>query len=354
MDNAKRTKREASISGSSRRRGSRAGSGPEWLRRAIGPGHKLAALVVAALLLAVGALAGVAWAAGFGAVWHVLVHPRWLWAAPAIGGEAAAYVGYTFAYRETARAEGGTELKTTKAAALVSTGFGVFLQGGGFALDREALERSGLSKTEARRRVLGLGALEYAVLAPAAAVAALVVVMRGNDVSSSLTLPWLIGVPLGATVASVLLRYRRRLDRSGGWRSRIGQALAALSLVICLVRMPRSSWPAFAGIAAYWLGDIFCLWAALHVFAAQPPPTAQLVLGYASGYAITRRGLPLGGAGVVEVLLPFALAWVGIALPQALLAVVLYRAINLWLPMIPALGGIPALARLEAQPERAA
>jgi uncharacterized membrane protein YbhN (UPF0104 family) len=352
VDNAQRTEREASIRGSGRR-GSHAGSGPDWLRRAIGPGHKLAALVVAALLLAVSALAGAAWAAGFGAVWHVLVHARWLWAAAAVGGEAAAYIGYTFAYRETARAEGGAELETTKAAALVSTGFGVFLQGGGFALDREALRRSGLSKTEARRRVLGLGALEYAVLAPAAGVAALVVVLRGNDVSSSLRLPWLIGVPLGAAVAFVLLRCRRKFDGSGGWRSRTRQGLAALSLVICLLRTPRSSWPAFAGITAYWLGDIFCLWAALHVFAAQPPPTAQLVLGYASGYAITRRGLPLGGAGVVEALLPFALGWVGIALQQALPAVVLYRAINLWLPMIPALVCIPALARLEAEPERA-
>jgi uncharacterized membrane protein YbhN (UPF0104 family) len=126
----------------------------------------------------------------------------------------------------------------------------------------------------------------------------------------------------------------------------LGHALAALVFVLGMLRTPRSLL-AYAGITVYWLGDIFCLWATLHVFDAQPPPVAQLVVGYASGYALTRRALPLGGAGIVELLLPFALGWVGIALPQALLAVVLYRAINLWLPMIPALVSIPALARLE-------
>ena len=105
---------------------------------------------------------------------------------------------------------------------------------------------------------------------------------------------------------------------------------------------------AFVGTLAYWAGDIFCLWATLHAFSAQPPPVAQLVVGYATGYALTRRALPLGGAGVVEALLPFALGWLGIALLPALLAVFTYRLINLWLPMVPALAGLPALRTLEA------
>jgi hypothetical protein len=50
-----------------------------------------------------------------------------------------------------------------------------------------------------------------------------------------------------------------------------------------------------------------CLWSALHVFDGKAPPVAQLIVGYATGYAITRRALPLGGAGVVEALLSFAL-----------------------------------------------
>lgn len=57
--------------------------------------------------------------------------------------------------------------------------------------------------------------------------------------------------------------------------------------------------------------------------------------------------MPLGGAGIVEALLPFALGWVAIERTPALLAVAAYRLINLWLPMIPALAGIPALRRIE-------
>jgi len=323
----------------------RAGSGPRWLTRAVGPSHKLAALLVLAGILALGALAAVAWAAGFGAVAHVLIHPRWAWVAAAVGGELVAYLGYTFAYGEVARAEDGAELNTSKTAALVAAGFAAFLQGGGFALDREALRRVGLSKQAARERVLALGMAEYAVLAPATAVAALLVLLRVKGLGLGMTLPWIVGVPTGATVALIALRFRRRIEKPHGWRAAVGHALAALALVLTMLRT-RSAL-AYVGIAVYWLGDVFCLWCTLHVFAAQPPPVAQLLVGYASGYALTRRALPLGGAGVVEALLPFALSWMAIALPQALLAVVLYRAINLWLPMIPALLSIPALARLE-------
>jgi uncharacterized membrane protein YbhN (UPF0104 family) len=337
----------ASAASRTRARRSRAGSGPHWLRRAVGPGHKLAALIVVAAILAVAAIVGVAWAAGLASVWHVLRHPHWLWVAPAVGGEVVAYVGYTVAYRETVRAEGGAELEAPRAAALVTTGFGVFLQGGGFALDREALRRAGLGKGEARARVLGLGALEYAVLAPAATVAAVIVLLRDHEIGKSLTLPWLIGVPVGAVIALTAWRFRDRIGTKSGWRRGLRHALEALDLVIRMVRAPQRYWLAFLGIATYWLGDIFCLWAALHIFAAQPPPVAQLILGYATGYAITRRSLPLGGAGVVEALLPFALGWVAISLPRALLAVIVYRLVNLWLPMIPALVSIPALARIE-------
>jgi len=328
--------------------GDSVGSGPHWLAHVIGPRHKLAALVAAAAVLALGALFGVAWAAGFKAVANFLLHPHWIWVAAAVGGEAFAYGGYTVAYREVVRAERGAELDTPRAAFLVTTGFGVFLQGGGFALDREALRRAGLSEGESRQRVLALGMLEYAVLAPATAIAALIVLLGVSHVSSGLTLPWLIGVPVGAGVALSALALRRWIEAPRGWRAGVGHGLAALGLVLNMLRRP-CYWPAFVGISFYWLGDVFCLWATLHVFAAQPPPTAQLLVGYASGYALTRRALPLGGAGIVEALLPFALGWVRIALPQALLAVVLYRAINLWLPMIPALVSVPALARLEAQ-----
>jgi hypothetical protein len=66
--------------------------------------------------------------------------------------------------------------------------------------------------------------------------------------------------------------------------------------------------------------------------------------------ADTRRAVPLGNAGVVEALLPFALGWVKIPLAHALLAVLASRLLDLWLPKLPALAGLPALRRLEYGP----
>jgi uncharacterized membrane protein YbhN (UPF0104 family) len=308
--------------------------------------HKLAALVALAAVLALGASFALAWVAGFDAIAELLFFPHWPWLAAALAGEAVAFLGYILAYREVARAEGGAELRLPRAAALVATGFGVFVVAGGFRLDAEALARSGLSEKDARERVLALGAIEYLVLAPVAAVAALLVWLEHDEVGLGLTLPWLIGVPLGIVAAALALRWRGRIGGARGWRLRAAHALDALQLVRCLALDPRRYGAAFVGIAVYWAADIFCLWACLHAFFAQPPPTAQLILGYATGYALTRRTLPLGGAGVVEALLAFSLGWVGIALAPAVLAVVAYRLFNLWLPIVPALAGLPTLRRL--------
>jgi uncharacterized membrane protein YbhN (UPF0104 family) len=320
--------------------------GDGWLAAELARPHRLAALVAAAAVLSVGALVGVAATAGYGRVWRQLLHPHWQWFPIAVAGEVVAFLGYTLAYRELTRAERGPELDVPSAAAVVTTGFGVFVEGGGFALDRAVLERIGLSRREARERVLGLGTLEYAVLAPATLVAAVFLLGGHRSIDRGLTLPWVIGVPLGAALTLVALRRKQRFHRRG-WRMHVFDALSAIVLVCRLGRQPRRAFYALAGIGCYWVGDIFCLWATLRGFYAHTPPVAQLLVGYATGYSLTRRTLPLGGAGVVEALLPVALGWVAIERAPAILAVAVYRLINLWLPLLPALAGIPSIRRLE-------
>jgi len=316
--------------------------------------QRLTGMVLVAAALAAGALVGLAWVAGFHDVLVRLAHPHWLWLGIAAAGEVVAYLGYTAAYREVARAEDGAELAVPKAAALVAAGFGVFVHGGGFALDRAALRHAGLPEAEARQRVLGLGLLEYAVLAPAALVAAVWVLVLHNSVSTSLTLPWILGVPVGAVLALTALHHRNAIARWPYLGPPLGRSLDALRLVLGLLRSPGRHRLALAGTIAYWGGDIFCLWSTLHAFSAHTPPVAQLVVGYATGYALTRRALPLGGAGVVEALLPFSLEWLRIALAPALAAVFAYRLINLWLPILPALAGLPTVRSLERRRVRRA
>lgn len=297
--------------------------------------RELALFVWLGGVLAVGALTGVSWAAGFGAIGRLLVSPSWTWLGLAVAAEAVAYVGYIAAFRGVARAERGPLLGVPHVAALVASGFGVFIPRGGFAADCEGLELAGCERRDAQSRVLGLGALEWAALAPAACVAAIVLLLRGSPIAGGMTLPWAIAVPLGFAAALVALRFSGRLGRSR-------PVVQGLEIAAVLRRVNAS---ALAGMALYYAAEIFALWACLRIFSGHAPSIPAVLVGYATGYALTRRTLPLAGAGAVEALLPFALLWVNVPLAQAVLAVLFYRLVNLWIPLIPALAGRRAVRR---------
>lgn len=310
------------------------------------PFWELAVFIAVGAALAIGATVALAWVAGFDVVLHRLRHPNTLWIPLAFAGQIVAYFGYMLAYREVARVEKGPKLGVTRLAAAVFSGFGVFVAAGGFAIDVAAMRRAGSTERDARIRVLGLGALEYALLAPAACVSAIILLAHGTRKPSlGLTLPWAIAVPLGFAAALWAIRHRGRFARRKGWRGALDHALQGVAVLRHLALAPLKHGTAFLGMGLYWVGEIFSLAAALHAFHSQRPAVAALIIGFATGYALTRRTLPLAGAGVVEALLPFALVWVGATLAPAVLAVFVYRFFNLWLPLIPAVLGIRALRR---------
>ena len=173
--------------------------------------------------------------------------------------------------------------------------------------------------------------------------------------SDSTTLPSLLILPclaLGVYLTSP--KRARRLSRPhgglppplvrGARRGRDDGAAAA--------RSPREHGAGVFGNAAYWAGDILCLWAALQIVDARIS-VAALVLAYSGGYVLTRRALPAGGAGVVEVALTFALVWMGLPFARTLVAVVIYRLFNFWLPILPALVLMPSIKQLRERFERA-
>jgi uncharacterized membrane protein YbhN (UPF0104 family) len=112
-----------------------------------------------------------------------------------------------------------------------------------------------------------------------------------------------------------------------------------------LCKRPVHHLPGFLGVVFYWFGDIACLWAALRTFSVHVSLPA-LVVAYATGYIASRRSLPAGGAGIVEVLMTFALVWVGLPLAPALAGVLVYRLFNFWLPIVPALAFLPSVKQL--------
>ena len=305
----------------------------------------LVALVILAGALSLSATIAVAWVAGFEAVAHVARHADFYWFVFALSGSFAAHIGYVFAYREVAHVDRGTRIGALRAAAVVAAGFGMFFPRGGFAVDLEALEDLGVPTEEARIRVLGLGSLEYAVLAAGACVCAVILLVTHSTAQRTVVLSWTIGVPVGTFLAVLAVAYRDWLCR--GWLGKLVRpALDAIYIVGLIVAAPRRhGFKALTGMAFYWAGEVFVLWVCLAAFTRHLPSIPAVVVGYATGYALPRRTLPLAGAGAVEALLPFALNWVGFPLAAAVLAVFAYRIFNFWLPIVPAAAGVIALRR---------
>jgi uncharacterized membrane protein YbhN (UPF0104 family) len=322
--------------------------------------HPLLILIVPTVL-ALGAVAILADLAGGErldrAVRHL--HPGWL--GLCFGGEALAYAGYVLAVRDTARVDNGPTLTFGRSLQTVVAGFGVFAAtrtSGGFAVDYWALRSAGEDRDGAVARVLALGALEYAILAPAALCSAIAILIDGEDIPLTLTLPWLAVIP--GAVAAIWLSSPKRAPRyanaRGGGRIRqlFAHAVAGLAILRSMfVAPPREHGLGLLGTAAYWAGDIACLWGALQFFGNPRLSLPALILGYATGYVLTRRSLPAGGAGIVEIALTFALHWVGFPFVRALLGVVVYRLFNLWLPILPALAVLPAVNELRRELEEA-
>src|SRR5205809_7335529 len=309
--------------------------------------HELAAFIALGAALSAAAVVGVSWAAGFGAVADRLRHVDARWLPLALAAEALAYVGYVLAYREVARVEDGPGLPHRRALALVATGFGVFVARGGFSIDLHAF-RQEVSDREARVRVLGLGALEYALLAPATCIVAILLLLdHVQTPGTGVTMPWAIAVPVGGILALLALRLRDRLRGGSGWRDHLAQWLDSIHVIRqLLMKLEHFAGP--LGTAIYWFGDIACLALCLRAYEGHFPAVAPLLVGYATGYALTRRTLPLAGAGAVEALLSFALLWTGTPLAAAVTAVLAYRIVNFWLPIVPAVFGLRSLRAGEA------
>lgn len=297
-------------------------------------------VTVFAFALAAGTVLVIALAYGPHAFLDAWSNLHWGWLALAAGAELLAIPAYVVAYRAVTLVHGGPPLPVPLAARVVTAGFGPFAVQGGFSVDRSALQAIHDDEHEATVRVLSLGALEWALLAPAAWVCAVVSLAKGDSkVLDSLAWPWAIAVPIGFALGLWLSAPSRR-DRIAaggeGWRHHVALALHGIGALHDLARDLRDWWAAWIGTALYWTFDIACLYGSMR-FIGLHANLAETILAYATGYALTRRSTPLGGAGATEALMTFSLHWVGQPVPASLAAVVVYRAFNFVLPTVPAL-----------------
>jgi uncharacterized membrane protein YbhN (UPF0104 family) len=304
-----------------------------WLRE-----HPFAVSVFATVIAA-GAALLIAWVTGADEVGRAFEDVRPEWIALIAGAELLAYPAYALAYRSVAQVHGHAPLALPLVGRVVAAGFGPFALAGGFGLDKQALHALHEDERSARVRVLGLGVLEWALLAPTVCVISIVFLIQGADILPSLLWPWALAVPLGLGFglwASAPKR-RARLSHIGGKRRAwLADLLDGVGVLHTLISHPRKYAGAWIGTALYWAADIAAFYAALRTFGLHMG-AGKAILAYATGYAATRRSLPLGGAGVTEVLMTYALYWVRQPLAPALAAVVAYRAFNFLLAAAPAL-----------------
>jgi uncharacterized membrane protein YbhN (UPF0104 family) len=317
-------------------------------------------VIAAAGAVTIGVLFMLASAAGWHRLWLLGHRPHpWAWLGVCLAGEIIAYAGYALTIHGMAKVGVGSDMTLGESAETVIAGFGVFAAtraSGGFAVDFWAFRRAGATKRQAAAQAAGLGLLEYVILSIAALVASILLFLRlDGHAGDWTTLPSLLIIPcLAAGFVLTSPKRARRLSkqRSGFARSWFGAFVAGAATVRKMLFTPRVHGLGVVGNAAYWAGDMLCLWAALQVVEVQVT-ASTLVLAYSGAYVLTRRALPAGGAGVVEIALTFALVWMGLPFAQSFVAVVIYRLFNFWLPIVPALLVVSTVKELRDRFHRA-
>jgi uncharacterized membrane protein YbhN (UPF0104 family) len=309
-------------------------------------GSQVAALTVLAVLLYVGAAAGLSAIPGYDEMRHTLAGVRWAWVLASLGGVVAAFVGYLLAWRGVARGAGaGGSLSRRQRLAAVTAGFGGFIGRGGSAVDRYAMLASGMDEREADVRLAGLDALEHTPLAIGCCAAAFYLICTGRTDPPPLDFvwPWAVGPLLGAAlVIPAVIRYRRRFREAHGWRRYLGIGLDSVALLGKLVKDPKCGLFAFGGMTLFWVGEMFALWAGLAAFGTRAS-IPILILADAVGYVLSRRTAPLGGAGFIDTFLALCLWDCNVPLAAAIAGVFTYRFFSLFAVLPFSFAALPAL-----------
>jgi uncharacterized membrane protein YbhN (UPF0104 family) len=269
--------------------------------------------------------------------------PRWVAAAAVF--ELLSFAGYVallwlVAGRATPRmgVRESAEVTLGGAAAtrLVPTG-GV----GGAALTFWALRRTGLDDRRAGRTLLTFLVLLYAVFLAAIAVSGTLLALGADGADRPLALTAIPAALASAGIAIPLALGLRERRRTATAPAPDGARISARLLgeaVHDAMRHARSADARLLGAVAWWAFDAAVLWAMLDAFGAGVP-LLVVVLAYFVGQA--GNLVPIPGAvsgGIAGVLLAF-----GVEADLAIVSVLGYRAVAIWLP---APIGLAALASL--------
>jgi uncharacterized protein (TIRG00374 family) len=308
-------------------------------------------------VLAVGGLVLVL-APGLGSVRELLTEARPEWVALAVAFEALSCVSYVLMFRPVFCQS--MPWRTSWEIGLSELGMGSIVPAsgaGGLALGAWILREGGMPPEQIARRSVAFFLIKSSVNFVAVAVLGtlLAVGLLGPDLS-----PWLTVVPAAGAllvIGAVLLIPRFGLgaplpaDAARTRRATREVRKALVGGTHEAVQIVRSrNLLVIAGSLGYWAWDNAVLWAAFHAFGYSPPVTVILM-----GYLIGQLGglLPLpGGLGGIDGGLIGTLIVYGAPAAATAAAVVVYRVILFWLPLLAGAVAFISLRRGLNRPDR--
>ena len=311
-------------------------------------------------IVAVLAVAGLVllFAPGLGQVRKVLTEARPEWVALAVVLEALSCVSYVVMFRPVFCQS--MPWRTSWEIGLAELGAGSIVPAsgaGGLALGAWILREGGMPAEQIARRSVAFFLIKSSVNFVAVAVVGTVMALglAGPDLS-----PWLTVAPAaGATlvIAAVLLVPRFGVGPAvPPDASRTSKAVREVRKALVggtseAVRILRSrNLLVIAGSLGYWAFDNAVLWATFQAFDYSPPVTVVLM-----GYLIGQLGglLPLpGGLGGIDGGLIGTLIVYGTPAAVTAAAVLVYRTILFWLPLLLGSVGFISLRRGLNRPDR--
>jgi uncharacterized protein (TIRG00374 family) len=231
---------------------------------------------------------------------------------------------------------------------------------GGLVLQAWALRQAGLAKRVVADKTISFLVLTYFPYAAAVVICGIglrIGLFPGEAPLPMTVVPAIIAAIMMGLCCLILLvptDLQRRLDgfaKRTGVLGRLAQRLASAPAATSAglhdaLSHLRSRDPALLGAIAFWGFQIAVLWAAFRAF-GDAPPTAVLVQAFFVGMLGNLLPIP-GGVGGVEGGMIGAFAAFGVDAGLAVVAVLVFRALTFWLPLVP---GVIAFFRLRARVE---
>jgi len=307
---------------------------PALARRAALPAAAAAALVTAVVVLG-GPLQAFADALGRA----LDADPRWV--AGAAGFELLSFAGYiALLWLVGARASGRLGLRESAQITLGGAAATRLLPTagvGGAAVTLWSLRRSGLGGRGAARTLLTFLVLLYSVFLGSIAVTGTLLTIQGGHSLALTALPAAL-----ATLGMVLALIAAALRPEGDGRVSTGAAVLGAAVRDAIGHL-RSLDPRLLGAFVWWGFDMAVLYGMLHAFGTAPG-LEVVVFAYFVGQV--GNTIPIPGAvsgGMVGALLAF-----GVQADLAIVSVLAYRAIAIWLPAPIGLAALGALRKTVA------